>query len=73
VKDFQSKGIDVESIRIDDEFLNKPPHGTVPFVKFTEIRLSGEAVSGLQQQQQQQQTTKKSTSSSAIWVVASHS
>jgi hypothetical protein len=31
------------NVDVINEFLNKPPHGTVPFVKFTEIRLSGEA------------------------------
>ena len=28
------------NVDVINEFLNKPPHGTVPFVKFTEIRLS---------------------------------
>ena len=35
------------NVDVINEFLNKPPHGTVPFVKFTEIRLSGEALSYL--------------------------
>ena len=28
------------NVDVINEFLNKPPHGTLPFVKFTEIRLS---------------------------------